>query len=113
MHFVQVNLERAGYEVITANSAQEALIRIATEPPTVVVIDISLPDMTGDAFARMLRQRHPRPLVLLMLAKASDPKVVKRWVGSADSYVTKPFNPLELIATIVKLLNRQASPDLS
>ncbi len=102
-------LSRQGLRV--AAVANGALMReaIAAEVPQVVLLDIGLPGEDGFVLARWLRERHPR-LGIIMVTAATDS--VDRIVGletGADDYVTKPFDPRELLARIKSVLRRTAA----
>jgi two-component system alkaline phosphatase synthesis response regulator PhoP len=95
--------EQAGYLVSTANSGEEALARL--EPrPDLIVLDILLPDMDGYAVCRRIRETpdHP-PIVMLTARDESRDKVLGLELG-ADLYLTKPFEPAELLAQVHALL---------
>ncbi len=102
---VQVNLERHGYEVITATDGKDALEKIATEKPDLVVCDVMMPYMDGFEVLQTLRKNaDTRELPVIMLtAKAQDADVFKGWQSGADLYLTKPFNPMELISFVKRI----------
>ena len=102
---VQVNLERHGYEVITATDGKDALETIATEKPDLVVCDVMMPYMDGFEVLQTLRKNaDTRELPVIMLtAKAQDADVFKGWQSGADLYLTKPFNPMELIRFVKRI----------
>ncbi len=102
---VQVNLERHGYEVITATDGKDALEKIATEKPDLVVCDVMMPYMDGFEVLQTLRKNaETRELPVIMLtAKAQDADVFKGWQSGADLYLTKPFNPMELISFVKRI----------
>ncbi|MCL6629965.1 MAG: response regulator, partial [Armatimonadetes bacterium] len=99
VRLVQVNLERQGYEVITASDGKEALQKVEEERPDLVVLDVMMPYMDGFEVLQNLR-RNPstRDIPVIMLtAKAQDADVFRGWQSGVDCYLTKPFNPMELI----------------
>lgn len=102
---VQVNLERQGYEVITANDGKEALQKVEEENPDLIVLDVMMPYMDGFEVLQNLR-RNPstRDIPVIMLtAKAQDADVFKGWQSGVDCYLTKPFNPMELISFVKRI----------
>ncbi len=102
---VQVNLERQGYEVITANDGREALQKVEEENPDLLVLDVMMPYMDGFEVLQNLR-RNPstRDIPVIMLtAKAQDVDVYKGWQSGVDCYLTKPFNPMELISFVKRI----------
>ena len=102
---VQVNLERQGYEVVTANDGKEALQKVEEENPDLIVLDVMMPYMDGFEVLQNLR-RNPgtRDIPVIMLtAKAQDADVFKGWQSGVDCYLTKPFNPMELISFVKRI----------
>jgi len=101
-------LRGEGYEVDTARSGEEALVHIAQRLPDLIVSDIRMPRMDGYAFARQLRG-NPRtdliPIVFLT-AKAESSERIAGIRSGVDAYLTKPFEPDELIAVIENILAR-------
>ncbi|MHB9035366.1 MAG: response regulator transcription factor [Armatimonadota bacterium] len=107
VRLVQVNLERAGYEVVTANDGKEALQKVADENPDLVVLDVMMPYMDGFEVLQNLR-RNPstRDIPVIMLtAKAQDADVFKGWQSGVDCYLTKPFNPMELLSFVKRIFD--------
>jgi two-component system alkaline phosphatase synthesis response regulator PhoP/two-component system response regulator VicR len=107
VRLVQVNLERAGYEVVTANDGREALQKVQEEKPDLVVLDVMMPYMDGFEVLQNLR-RNPstREIPVIMLtAKAQDADVFKGWQSGVDCYLTKPFNPMELLSFVKRIFD--------
>jgi two-component system, OmpR family, alkaline phosphatase synthesis response regulator PhoP len=107
VRLVQVNLERQGYEVVTANDGKEALKKVDEENPDLVVLDVMMPYMDGFEVLQNLR-RNPstRDIPVIMLtAKAQDADVFKGWQSGVDCYLTKPFNPMELISFVKRIFD--------
>ena len=105
VRLVQVNLERQGYEVVTAFDGKEALQKVEEERPDLVVLDVMMPYMDGFEVLQSLR-RNPstRDIPVIMLtAKAQDADVFRGWQSGVDCYLTKPFNPMELIAFVKRI----------
>lgn len=107
VRLVQVNLERAGYRVVTAYDGREALERIAEERPDMVVSDVMMPYIDGFELLRTLKKNPTtRDLpVILLTAKAMDADVTAGWQSGADCYLTKPFNPNELVSFVKRILD--------
>ena len=101
-------LSSEGYEVDTARSGEEALVHIAQRLPDLIVSDIRMPRMDGYALARQLRS-NPRtdliPIVFLTAKDESSERIAGIRSG-VDAYLTKPFEPDELIAVIGNILSR-------
>jgi two-component system alkaline phosphatase synthesis response regulator PhoP len=107
VRLVQVNLERAGYTVVTASDGKEALEKVAEENPDLVVLDVMMPYMDGFEVLQNLR-RNPstRDIPVIMLtAKAQDADVFKGWQSGVDCYLTKPFNPMELLSFVKRIFD--------
>lgn len=107
VRLVQVNLERAGYQVVTAFDGKEALEKIDAEHPDLVVLDVMMPYMDGFEVLQTLRKNpNTRDLPVIMLtAKAQDADVFRGWQSGVDCYLTKPFNPMELIAFVKRIFS--------
>ena len=107
------SLERGGFKVVLAETAEEALDVLDGPLPNVVIIDWMLPGMSGIDLARKLR-RDPitsdLPLVMLT-ARGEESDKLKSFDAGIDDYVTKPFSPKELIARIKALLRRTGTPE--
>jgi len=103
-------LEIEGYEVITAETGTEALERIETEQPDLVVLDVMLPDISGIDVCRQLRGRpETRNLPIIMLsARTRVADKIKGLRSGADEYVTKPVEWDEMVARVDALLERHA-----
>ena len=106
-------LERAGFKVIEAGSAEEAVQRLEGLLPDIAVIDWMLPGATGIELVRRIRRdAHTAQLPLLMLtARGEETDKLRSFEVGVDDYVTKPFSPRELIARIKALLRRAGAPE--
>ncbi len=113
VRLVQVNLERAGYQVVTAFDGKEALQKVEAEQPDLVVLDVMMPYMDGFEVLQTLRKNQStRDLPVIMLtAKAQDADVFRGWQSGVDCYLTKPFNPMELIAFVKRIFSSMDDPD--
>lgn len=101
-------LERAGYAVQEAGSAEEALAEIRQKRPDLLLSDIELPGMSGVQLCETLRSDPPTadlPIILLTVRRSDMDKVRGLRTG-ADDYVTKPFVPQELLARVESVLRR-------
>jgi DNA-binding response OmpR family regulator len=102
------NLEKAGYRVYTAGSAEDALAQAQLDPPDLVLLDIGLPGMDGlDALRRLRQQMAEVPVIFLTARRRELDQVVGLELG-ADDYVTKPFDVDVLLARIKAVLRRSA-----
>ncbi|MCW5946940.1 MAG: response regulator [Fimbriimonadales bacterium] len=106
VRLIQVNLERQGWTVVTAYDGKEGLEKIKSEKPHIVVLDVMMPYMDGFEVLKTLR-RDPEfqnlPVVMLT-AKAQDKDVFEGYHFGADVYLTKPFNPMELVTFIKRII---------
>jgi len=105
---VAVCLRGEGYEVDTARSGEQALVHIAQRLPDLIVSDIRMPRMDGYAFARQLRANPRTDLIPIVFLTAKD-ESSERLAGirsGVDAYLTKPFEPDELVAVIENILAR-------
>lgn len=102
---VEVYLQNEGYQVFKFYNAGEALACLEREEMALAVIDIMLPDMDGFTLCRRIREKHLFPIVMLS-AKVEDTDKITGLTLGADDYVTKPFNPLELVARVKTQLRR-------
>ena len=105
---VEAYLRTEGYEVVTARTGQEALVRIAETVPDLIVSDIRMPGMDGYMLARQLRASPRTALVPIVFLTAKD-QTAERIEGfrtGVDAYLTKPFEPDELLAVIANILER-------
>jgi two-component system alkaline phosphatase synthesis response regulator PhoP/two-component system response regulator VicR len=113
VRLVQVNLERQGYEVVTANDGKEALEKVESEKPDLVVLDVMMPYMDGfEVLQNLRRNPETREIPVIMLtAKAQDADVFKGWQSGVDCYLTKPFNPMELISFVKRIFSTADGAD--
>ncbi len=102
---VRSYLEQAGFAVVEAGDGQTALIQARREKPDLVVLDLGLPGMDGLEVARTLRRERETPIIMLTARIEDTDKIVGLELG-ADDYVTKPFNPRELVARVRAVLRR-------
>jgi two-component system, OmpR family, alkaline phosphatase synthesis response regulator PhoP len=102
--FVSLYLKKAGYDVEVAATGAEALDK-AEHSPSLIVLDLMLPDMDGIDVCRRLRKRSDVPILMLTARDEDVDKIIGLEVG-ADDYMTKPFNPRELVARIKSILRR-------
>ena len=105
--FVAAYLRNAGYGVTTAATAQAALIQLASESPALVILDLNLPDGDGVELCRRIRKTSDVPILMLTARDEDIDKIIGLEVG-ADDYMTKPFNPRELVARVKSILRRAA-----
>ena len=107
--FVSLYLRNAGYDVKVAHSGGAALSQFESARPGLIVLDLMLPDMDGIEVCRRIRHSSDVPILMLTARDEDVDKIVGLEVG-ADDYLTKPFNPRELVARVKSIL-RRATPD--
>ncbi len=105
VRLVQINLEREGYTVLTAYDGKEGLSKAEAEKPDLIVLDVMMPYMDGFEVLRNLKKNpDTRDIPVIMLtAKAQDADVFRGWKEGVDTYLTKPFNPMELISFVKRI----------
>ncbi|HEY1512126.1 MAG TPA: response regulator transcription factor [Gaiellaceae bacterium] len=107
--FVALYLKNAGYAVRTAATGTDALNQVAQEMPGLLVLDLMLPDIDGIEVTKRIRQTSDVPILMLTARDEDVDKIIGLEVG-ADDYLTKPFNPRELVARVKSIL-RRTTPD--
>jgi len=105
--FVSLYLKNAGYDVKTAATGSEALSQTAAGETSLIILDLMLPDIDGIEVCRRIRQRSEVPILMLTARDEDVDKIIGLEVG-ADDYLTKPFNPRELVARVKSILRRSA-----
>lgn len=105
---IALDLKGEGYDVLTARSGNEALISIAQRLPDLIVSDIRMPGMDGYALARKLRLNQSTALIPIVFLTAKDTTAdrIEGFRTGVDAYLTKPFEPDELLAVIASILSR-------
>lgn len=107
---IEVNLRRAGHEVILASDVEAARRLVGAALPDLILLDWMLPGLSGIDFARQLRRdaRTKMLPVIMLTARAEERDKVEGLDVGADDYITKPFSPRELVARIKAVLRRHA-----
>ena len=102
---VEVYLTNEGYDVFKFYSATKALECVRHEELSLAILDVMMPDMDGFTLCRHIREEHFYPIIMLT-AKVEDMDKITGLTLGADDYITKPFNPLELVARVKTQLRR-------
>lgn len=102
---IKIYLEREGYEVVTAYDGEEAVAIIEREKIDLLIIDIMMPKLGGLEATFQIREKNNLPIIILSAKSEDQDKIFGLRVG-ADDYITKPFNPLELLARVQSQLRR-------
>lgn len=100
-------LEHNGYKTCRAFTGQEALELFELETPALIILDLMLPDISGEEVCRILRKKSRVPIIMLT-AKVEEEDLLKGLDIGADDYMTKPFSPRELVARVAALIRRTA-----
>ena len=106
---VRYNLEREGFRVSVAADGRRALERLRAEPPSLVILDLMLPEISGLDVCRRIREISHVPIVMLTAKDSEADKVTGLELG-ADDYLTKPFSVRELVARVRAHLRRAGMP---
>jgi len=105
VHVIDARLKAAGLQTLVAFDGQQALHQVETAAPAVVVLELMLPKRSGfDVLARLRELPEPRPRVVIVSSRSREEDVMRAFELGADDYLTKPFNPQELLARIGRLL---------
>jgi DNA-binding response OmpR family regulator len=105
--FVSLYLKNAGYAVRAVATGSAALTHMATDSPALIILDLNLPDLDGIEICRRVRKTSDVPILMLTARDEDVDKIIGLEVG-ADDYLTKPFNPRELVARVKSVLRRSA-----
>jgi two-component system alkaline phosphatase synthesis response regulator PhoP len=108
VRLVRSYLEKAGYQILTAYDGETALQVLKREKPQLLILDLMLPDRDGWDVARLVRadaNLASTPIIMLTARVEDNDKIVGLEIG-ADDYITKPFNPREVVARVRALLRR-------
>ena len=100
-------LEREGFRVITANDGVSALRAVELYKPDLIVLDIMLPELSGLELCKKLREGDNHVAILMLTARDDDIDKILGLELGADDYLTKPFNPREMVARVKAILRRE------
>jgi two-component system alkaline phosphatase synthesis response regulator PhoP/two-component system response regulator VicR len=112
VRLIQVNLERQGYTVVTAFDGKDGLEKVKLEKPDLMVLDVMMPYMDGFEVLKALRREpeYEALPVIMLTAKAQDKDVFEGYHYGADMYLTKPFNPMELVSFVNRIAQSKGDP---
>lgn len=105
INVVKSYLEESSYTVYTAFDGKQALVQFDEIFPSLVILDLILPDMSGEEVCTIIRKKSAVPIILLT-AKVKEEDILNGFYIGADDYVTKPFSPKQLVARVTALLRR-------
>jgi len=109
IELVQMRLEANGYEVITANDGEEGLEKAKSEKPDLILLDVMMPKMDGYKACSLLKsdEQFRKIPIILFTGKAQDDFEEVGKKAGADAFITKPFDPPDLLAKIEELLKNR------
>ena len=102
---ISLYLQNEGFEVFKFYNATDALPCIQTDHPDLAILDVMLPDISGFTLCQKIRENHRYPIIMLTAKGEGMDKITGLSLG-ADDYMTKPFEPLELVARVKAQLRR-------
>ena len=106
VQLMEIYIRNEGYEPVAAYNGKEALTKLNTNPDIgLVILDLMMPEMDGMEVIKQVRKDSDIP-ILVLSAKTTDMDKIQGLISGADDYVTKPFNPLEVMARVKSLLRR-------
>jgi DNA-binding response OmpR family regulator len=100
------NLQRSNFEVFEAGDGNEAIKLVDENTPSLVILDLMLPDADGFDICTKIRGKYPNLPIVIVSARGQDMEKIMGLELGADDYIVKPFNPLELVARIRSVLRR-------
>jgi DNA-binding response OmpR family regulator len=107
---LKVNMEKEGFEVLTANNGEEALEVVSQKQPDLILMDVMMPKLDGLTTCERIRQFSNVPIIILTARGEEHDRVQGLNIG-ADDYVVKPFSATELIARVRAILRRSGTPE--
>ncbi|MEW9051793.1 MAG: response regulator transcription factor [Neobacillus sp.] len=102
---LEAYLEREGYEIHSADNGIDALKKVKNIQPDLIVLDLMLPDISGEEVCRLVRKESEVPILMLTAKSAEDDRINGIVIG-ADDYLTKPFSPREVVVRVQAILRR-------
>ena len=105
---LKLYLESEGYQILSAENGRQALEIVQAQRPALAILDIMMPEINGLDLTRHLREKTMMPILILSARDQDHDKILGLNIG-ADDYMTKPFNPLEVVARVKALLRRTGS----
>ena len=110
--FIKINLERQGFDVVDVESGEEGLDAFLDFHPDIALLDVMLPGISGLDVAKRIRELDNNVGIITLTAKSQDVDKILGLESGADDYMTKPFNPTELILRIKSLARRVETKDV-
>jgi DNA-binding response OmpR family regulator len=104
-NILSIYLKKAGFEVVEAADGAEALVKVQSDKPDIIVLDIMMPVMDGLEVCKQVRKISDIPIIMLTAKDEDDDRILGLEIG-ADDYITKPFNTREVVARVNAVLRR-------
>jgi two-component system KDP operon response regulator KdpE len=111
IHFIRLNLEHDGFEVVEATSGTQALAILRDRMPDLILLDVMMPELDGFETLQLIREISTVPVIMLT-AKGEEEDRIRGLELGADDYVAKPFSPRELVSRVKAVLRRTETPSL-
>jgi len=105
---LEIPLSANGYKVILSSNGKEGLLDVATQHPSLILLDLGLPDIDGQEILKKLREWYQKPIIILSV-RDSEEEIIKALDNGANDYLTKPFRTGELLARIRVALRLDSS----
>lgn len=109
IHFIRLNLEHDGFEVIEATSGTQALGLLRDRLPDLILLDVMMPELDGFETLQLIREISTVPVIMLT-AKGEEEDRVRGLELGADDYISKPFSPREMVSRVKAVLRRTETP---
>ncbi len=105
LEVLEAYLKKAGYGVVTAINGSEAIYKYKQYNPRLIILDLMLPDISGEKICEIIRKESEVPIIMLT-AKVEEESILKCFSLGADDYITKPFSPKQVVARVNAVLKR-------
>ncbi|GAA0775006.1 response regulator transcription factor [Clostridium subterminale] len=105
LEVLEAYLKKAGYSVITAINGSEAIYKYKQYNPRLIILDLMLPDITGEKICEIIRKESEVPIIMLT-AKVEEESILECFSLGTDDYITKPFSPKQVVARVNAVLKR-------
>lgn len=105
LEVLEAYFQKEGWNIITAFNGIDALKNVKEQEPNIIILDLMLPDISGEEVCRLIRKENDVPIIMLT-AKSSEDDLINGMVLGADDYVKKPFSPREVVIRAQALLRR-------
>jgi len=99
LEVLEAYLKKAGYGVITAINGSEAIYKYKEYNPRLIILDLMLPDISGEKICEIIRKESEVPIIMLT-AKVEEESILKCFSLGTDDYITKPFSPKQVVARV-------------